>query len=189
MNPIVTPWTGSQPRDTSPQAVPHLVGRPVSECQQNDLPRKQAAPLAQVHAFGGGCCDYPTFERRWSFGLREEPGGSLILGEIVLDDAIDDGAGLPCARSSINYDMSIQIQCQPLCCVQAHQKSSSILTWQALLTEQYLHTPFEGVGCTLPEAAPAATPRATDRRWASHALRWSLSGEGGSSENLCRLAV
>jgi hypothetical protein len=60
-------------------------------------------------------------EPRWSLRLREESGSSLVLGEIVLDDTIDDGAGLPCASSSVDDDVSIQIQSQSLSCVQTHQ--------------------------------------------------------------------
>ncbi|SVA24690.1 uncharacterized protein METZ01_LOCUS77544 [marine metagenome] len=46
-------------------------------------------------------------EARWPLRLWEESSSSLVLGEIVLDDPIDDGAGLACAGPSVDDDVRI----------------------------------------------------------------------------------
>jgi hypothetical protein len=54
----------------------------------------------------------------------------------VLDDAINNRAGLASARSGVNDYVGIQIERETLCGVQTHQKPASILTSQTFLAGQ-----------------------------------------------------
>jgi hypothetical protein len=60
----------------------------------------------------------------------------LILGQIVLDDAINNRAGLSSTRSGVNDYVSIQIERETLGGVQTHQKPASTLTSQTFLAGQ-----------------------------------------------------
>jgi hypothetical protein len=54
----------------------------------------------------------------------------------VLDDAIDDCAGLASARPGVDDDVRIQIERETLGGVETHQKPASILTSQTFLAGQ-----------------------------------------------------
>jgi hypothetical protein len=54
----------------------------------------------------------------------------------VLDDAINNRAGLASARPSVDDYVSIQIERETLGGVQTHQKPASILTSQTFLAGQ-----------------------------------------------------
>jgi hypothetical protein len=54
----------------------------------------------------------------------------------VLDDAINNRAGLAGARPSVDDYVCIQIEREALGGIQTHQKPASILTSQAFLTGQ-----------------------------------------------------
>jgi hypothetical protein len=54
----------------------------------------------------------------------------------VLDDAINNRAGLASARPGVDYYVRIQIEREALGGVQTHQKPASILTSQTFLAGQ-----------------------------------------------------
>ena len=120
------------------QSVAHLIGCEVGESQQDDLSGQQSPPVVEVDSLRHRRDQKAALQAAGTFRTREDAGRALILGQIMLDDALDDGAGLARPSPCIDGDVRVEIERQSLGGVQSHLGSPRSDTGQIDSTRQYM---------------------------------------------------